>query len=281
MGKTMATETGFVQVEGGRLYYEAAGIGPALVLVHAGVADFRMWDEQFEVFAERYRVIRYDTRGFGKTTSENVSFSNRQDIVDLLRHLGVERTAILGLSRGGQIAIDFTLEHPEMVTALIAVAAGISGFGGPATEAEMALFTEYERLEKEKAYEELTDFEVRVWGDGPNQPGPRADVRVRERLREMIANNYRLHQEELQPRVLEPPAVERLGEIRAPTLVLWGDLDFSEVGAAMTLLTERVPGAQHVIFPGVAHMVNMEEPVRFNALVLDFLEQAGLSAGES
>ncbi len=281
MGKTMATETGFVQVEGGRLYYEAAGIGPALVLVHAGVADCRMWDEQFEVFAERYRVIRYDTRGFGKTTSENVSFSNRQDIVDLLRHLGVERTAILGLSRGGQIAIDFTLEHPEMVTALIAVAAGISGFGGPATEAEMALFTEYERLEKEKAYEELTDFEVRVWGDGPNQPGPRADVRVRERLREMIANNYRLHQEELQPRVLEPPAVERLGEIRAPTLVLWGDLDFSEVGAAMTLLTERVPGAQHVIFPGVAHMVNMEEPVRFNALVLDFLEQAGLSAGES
>jgi 3-oxoadipate enol-lactonase len=281
MGNTFVPEAGFAAVEGGRLYYEVAGTGPALVLVHAGVADCRMWDEQFEVFAERYRVIRYDTRGFGKTTSENVSFSNRQDIVDLLRHLGIERSAILGVSRGGQIAIDFTLEHPEMVTALIAVAAGISGFGGPATEAEMALLTEYERLEKEKAYEELTDFEVRVWGDGPNQPGPRADVRVRERLREMIANNYRLHQEELQPRVLEPPAVERLGEIRAPTLVLWGDLDFSEVGAAMTLLTERVPGAQHVIFPGVAHMVNMEEPVRFNALVLDFLEQAGLSAGES
>ncbi len=281
MGNTFTPETGFAAVEGGRLYYEVAGTGPALVLVHAGVADCRMWDEQFEVFAARYRAIRYDTRGFGKTTSEDVSFSNRQDIVDLLGHLGVERTAILGLSRGGQIAIDFTLEHPEMVTALIAVAAGVSGFESPPTEAEMALFTEYERLEKGKAYDELTDFEVRVWGDGPNQPTPRADVRVRERLREMIANNYRLHHEELQPRVLEPPAVNRLGEIRVPTLVLWGDLDFSEVEKAMTFLTESIKGAQHVIFPGAAHMVNMEQPERFNAVVLDFLAQSLATKGHS
>lgn len=271
MSKTGAAETGFVEVEGGRLYYEAAGAGQPLVLVHAGVADCRMWDEQFSAFAQSYRVIRYDARGFGKTTSEDVSFSNRQDIVDLLRHLGIERTAILGLSRGGQIAIDFTLEHPEMVTALIAVAAGVSGFEGPATEAEKPLFAEYERLEAAKDYDTLTEFEVRVWADGPNQPAGRADASVRERLREMIANNYRLHHEQTQPRVLEPPAVNRLGEIKAPTLVIWGDIDFSDVGAAMTLLADSVSGAQRVVFPGVAHMVNMEQPERFNAVVLDFL----------
>ena len=271
MSKTGAAETGFVEVEGGQLYYEAAGAGQPLVLVHAGVADCRMWDEQFSAFAQSYRVIRYDARGFGKTTSEDVSFSNRQDIVDLLRHLGIERTAILGLSRGGQIAIDFTLEHPEMVTALIAVAAGVSGFEGPATEAEKPLFAEYERLEAAKDYDTLTKFEVRVWADGPNQPAGRADAPVRERLREMIANNYRLHHEQTQPRVLEPPAVNRLGEIKAPTLIIWGDIDFSDVGAAMTLLADSVSGAQRVVFPGVAHMVNMEQPERFNAVVLDFL----------
>ncbi|HEX6779961.1 MAG TPA: alpha/beta hydrolase [Ktedonobacterales bacterium] len=271
MSKTGTAETGFAEVEGGRLYYEAAGTGLALVLVHAGVADCRMWDEQFSAFAQSYRVIRYDARGFGKTTSEDVAFSNRQDIVDLLRHLGIERTAILGLSRGGQIAIDFTLEHPEMVTALIAVAAGVSGYEGPATDAERQLFAEYERLEAAKDFDALTEFEVRIWGDGPGQPAGRADTPVRERLREMIANNYRLHHEQTQPRVLKPPAVDRLDEIHAPTLVIWGDLDFSDVGAAMGLLAERVSGAQQVVIPGVAHMVNMEQPERFNAVVLDFL----------
>ncbi len=266
-------ETGFVAVEGGRLYYEVAGTGPALVLVHAGVADCRMWDEQFEVFAERSRVIRYDARGFGKTTSENVSFSNRQDIVDLLRHLGVERTAILGLSRGGQIALDFTLEHPEMVRALIPVAGAVSGYQDQPTEAEMQTFTEYERLEEQKDYEALTDLAVRVWGDGPGQPEGRAAASVRERLREMIAKNYRTHHEELQPRVLEPPAVGRLGDVRVPTLVLWGDLDYSGVVTAMKMLAQGISGAQQVIFPGVAHMVNMEEPERFNTVVLDFLER--------
>ena len=271
MSETGAAETGFVEVEGGRLYYEAAGSGQPLVLVHAGVADCRMWDEQISAFAQRYRVIRYDTRGFGKTTSEDVSFSNRQDIVDLLRHLGIERTAILGISRGGQIAIDFTLEHPEMVTALIPVAAGVGGYEAPATDAEKQLFTEYERLETAKDYEALTEFEVRVWADGPGQPAGRAAAPVRERLREMIANNYRLHHEDAKPRVLEPPAVDRLGEIHVPTLVIWGDLDFTEVGATAKLLAERVSGAQEAFFPGVAHMVSMEQPERFNTVVLDFL----------
>ena len=271
MSETGAAETGFVEVEGGRLYYEAAGSGQPLVLVHAGVADCRMWDEQISAFAQRYRVIRYDTRGFGKTTSEDVSFSNRQDIVDLLRHLGIERTAILGISRGGQIAIDFTLEHPEMVTALIPVAAGVGGYEAPATDAEKQLFTEYERLETAKDYEALTEFEVRVWADGPGQPAGRAAAPVRERLREMIANNYRLHHEDAKPRVLEPPAVDRLGEIHVPTLVIWGDLDFTEVGATAKLLLERVSGAQEAFFPGVAHMVSMEQPERFNTVVLDFL----------
>ena len=271
MDKSGGLQTGVVAVEGGRLYYEAAGTGQPLVLIHAGVADCRMWDEQFSAFAQQYRVIRYDTRGFGKTTSEDVAFSNRQDLVDLLRHLDIEQTAILGLSRGGQIAIDFTLEHPEMVRALIAVAAGVSGYEGPATEAERSLFAEYERLEEQKAYDALTDFEVGVWGDGPGQPAGRAEARVRERLREMIANNYRTHHEQMQPRVLEPPAVDRLGEIRVPTLVVWGDLDFSDVGAAMRLLAEHASSAQQVVFPGVAHMVSMEQPERFNTVVLDFL----------
>src|SRR2546421_8761630 len=83
----MEVETGFVKAPGARLYYEAAGRGHPLLLIHAGVADCRMWDAQFQVFAEQFRVVRYDTRGFGKSLTEDVSFSNRQDVSDLLDHL--------------------------------------------------------------------------------------------------------------------------------------------------------------------------------------------------
>jgi 3-oxoadipate enol-lactonase len=233
-----------------------------------------MWDEQFVAFAQHYRVVRYDARGFGKTTSEDGAFSDRQDIVALLRHLGIEQTAILGLSRGGALAVDFTLEHPEMVDALVAVAGGLSGYEGPATEAEMQLFAEYQRLEEQKDYDALTAFEVHVWGDGPTQPEGRAAALVRERLREMLANNYRTHREVFQPRKLEPPAVDRLREIHVPTLVIVGDLDFSDVIAAMNLLAERVAGAQKIVIPGTAHMINLEQPDRFNAAVLAFLGKA-------
>jgi len=121
---------GFTDVPAGRLYYEVEGEGPPLTLVHAGVAHLRMWDLQAADWAERYRVIRYDTRGFGRTQCEDVPYSNRADLAALLDHLGVSRTHLLGASRGGTIAIDFTLEHPARVASLIAVAGrGRGGVG--------------------------------------------------------------------------------------------------------------------------------------------------------
>ena len=126
--QSLNPESGFVDVEGGKLYYEAAGEGHPLVLIHDSVGNRTMWDGHFEELAKKYRVIRYDTRGYGKTTTEPVSYSNRQDLLDLLDHLGVDKAYLIGVSRGGQIAIDFTLEHPERVDALIPVAAGLSGY---------------------------------------------------------------------------------------------------------------------------------------------------------
>ncbi|MDP8904766.1 MAG: hypothetical protein M3N29_05535 [Chloroflexota bacterium] len=96
-------ESGYVAVPGGRLYYEVDGDGPALTLVHAGVAHLRMWDEQVAAWREQYRVIRYDTRGFGRTTTEDVPYSNRDDLRGLLEHLGVERTHLLAPRAVGRL----------------------------------------------------------------------------------------------------------------------------------------------------------------------------------
>src|SRR5437016_2801424 len=144
MTETMQTTTGTMEAQGGPLYYEVAGEGHPLVLIHAGVADHTMWDDQFSVFAQHYKVIRYDTRGFGKSPGGDKDYSNRQELYQLLKHLGVEKAYVMGVSRGGQIAIDFTLEHPEMVDALIPVAAGLGGLDYQPTEAEMKVFNEME-----------------------------------------------------------------------------------------------------------------------------------------
>jgi pimeloyl-ACP methyl ester carboxylesterase len=270
MTESQEKEQGYLDVEGGRLYYEAAGQGHPLTLIHAGVADCTMWDEQMEPFSQRYRVIRYDTRGFGKTTTEDVAFSNRQDLYDLLKHLGVEKTYLIGISRGGQIAIDFTLEHPEMVDALIPVAAGLSGYEGEPNEDEMQLFNKMEELWEKEDFTSLTDMEVRVWVDGFGRTGG-ADPKVRERVREMVLANYERRQPEGKPVVLEPPAAGRLSEIKVPTLIMVGDLDTSATQAMAHDMEHGIAGAKRVVFQGVAHMVNMERPEEFNRTVLDFL----------
>jgi len=267
--------SGYAPVENGELYYEVAGVGHPLLLIHAGVADLRMWDDQFTAFAEHFRVIRYDTRGFGRSRTEPATFSDRQDIVDLLRYLGAARAHVIGISRGGRIAVDFTLEHPEMVSALIPTAAGLSGYDHQATGAEVDLSRMAEQMDaawEAKDWERLVDLEVRYWVDGPRQPEGRAPTAVREKVRAMGLNNYRTQTVEPAPRPLDPPAIGRLGEIVAPTLVLVGDLDEPACLVTADLMATDIPGTRKVVFPGVAHMVPMEAPEAFCREVLAFLD---------
>jgi len=257
---------------GGEIYYEVAGEGSPLVLIHAGVADQTMWDYQWTAFTARHRTIRYDTRGWGKTTSTDVTFSNRDDLRALLDNLGVAKAAVMGVSRGGQIATDFTLEFPERVSALIPVAAGLGGFEAPVTPAEEALFAAAEAAGERKAWDELTDLEVQIWVQGPYRRPNEVDSAVLDHARRMIRGSYALHESEtLTPITLTPPAVGRLAEIACPTLVIWGDKDVSEVAANCEALVAGIAGARKVILPNAAHLPNMEYPEKFAEMVLSFL----------
>jgi len=121
-----------IEVPGGSLPAEDAGEGPPIVLLHAGVADLRAWDRVVPLLvAAGYRVIRYDARGFGASTTEDVEFSHRADLIAVLDAYGVERAALVGNSRGGMAAIDTAIEYPERVAALVAVAAGIRASSRP------------------------------------------------------------------------------------------------------------------------------------------------------
>jgi pimeloyl-ACP methyl ester carboxylesterase len=239
-----------------------------------------MWDDQWDLYSRRYRVIRYDTRGFGGTPILDREYSNRQDIYDLLSHLGVDKTYIVGVSRGGQIATDFTLEHPEMVDGLVLVGAGIGGLtdGPEPTPEEAQAFEEGEAAETREDWERVADIDVRVWVDGFGRPGGRGDERVRDKVRRMCIETYRRPQGSGQPVVLDPPAAGRLGEIKVPTLVLVGEYDVSEARASADKLACDIQGARKVVIEGTAHVPNMERLEEFDRFLLDFLhgiEEAG------
>jgi pimeloyl-ACP methyl ester carboxylesterase len=258
----------YVDVPGGRIYYEVDGSGHPLTLIHAGVAHLRMWDEQVAGFRDSYRVIRYDTRGFGRTITEDVPYANRDDLRRLLDRLGVERTHLLGLSRGAQIALDFAIEQPARVASLVWVAGGVGGHDGPDDGIDWAPI---EKMWEEKRWPELVGAETRIWVDGPGQPTDRVEPHIRERMVEWNMENYLAEQPAEQAQPLDPPAAGRLSEIHCPLLVVWGDLDVPSSADAGELLAREVAGARRHVFEGVAHMVNLERPAEFNRLVADFL----------
>jgi 3-oxoadipate enol-lactonase len=270
--------SGFAPVHNGSLYYEVAGTGRPVLLIHAGVADSSMWDAQFALFSQSYRVIRYDTRGFGKSRTENTEFSNRQDIVDLFSHLGIENACVIGISRGGQIAIDFTLDHPERVSALIPVAAGVSGYEYQAGDNEKAvheveIFNHMDELWEKNAFDELADLEAHVWADGPSQPVGRASPQICEYLRKIVRANYTRQDGQVTAMPLSPPAANRLSEIQVPTLVLVGEYDSLATIAVADYLEKEIMGARKMVFQATAHMIPLEQPTKFNEIVLDFLKE--------
>ena len=271
-------KTGFAPVHNGQLYYEVAGSGKPVLLIHAGVADHTMWDSQFRLFSRQYRVIRYDARGYGKSVTQTTEFSNRQDILDLFNHLGVEKAAVIGISRGGQIAIDFTLENPGRVYALVTVAAGIGGFEytsdeSEASKREFELFSHMDELFEKAAYDELADLEAHAWADGPSQPYGRAPSHIHDYIHQIVRTNYTRPDGKPTAIPLEPPAFNRLGEIHVPTLVLIGEYDELVTIAMADALEKRIPGARKVAFPGTAHMIPLELPDAFNHAVLNFLQE--------
>jgi 3-oxoadipate enol-lactonase len=266
------TLSGTLDVGGAQLYYEVAGAGHPLVMIHAGIADQSMWDEQFAEFAKQYRAVRYDTRGFGKTITEDVEFSNREDLRKLLEHLGIERTYLMGCSRGGQIATDFTIEFPQMAAALVSVCGGLSGMSEvKLSDAEAQLFAEMEKAEEAEDWARVADLDVAVWVVGPKRNPEQVDPQLRERVRQMCLTNYTNHKTHGKPQVLTPPAAPRLGGVNIPALIIIGENDTSDAHAAADTLATGIGGARKVLMRDTAHVPSMEKPQEFNRLVLDFL----------
>lgn len=269
MTMTERADTGFAEVNGARLSYEVSGEGRPLVLIHAGIADSRMWDAQFTTFAQQYRVIRYDMRGFGRSAMPPGPFAHHEDLHGLLSFLGIESAYLVGVSLGGRVAIDLALTHPELVAALIPAASALDGhrWSDEARRRWAEIGAAVEGGDVARAVE----LELRMWVNGPTRTPEQVDAAVRERVRTMNAAIFARAADDSGEQGLEPPAIDRLGEIRAPTLAIAGDRDMPDILAIADRLAAGIAGARKVVMPGVAHLLTMEQPVAFNRIVLDFL----------
>ena len=266
----MNAVTGYASSNSAKLYFEVCGQGPELVFIHAGVSDHRMWQPQVDFFSAQFKVVRYDLRGFGKSTMPAESFALRDDLYAVLKHLDIRKAALVGCSMGGATAIDFTLEHPEMVTGLVPVGAGVSGWSEWSPES-VKLFTELTDLEKRGDADAAFDLSARYWIDGPSRDVSRVDPKYRERAFQLYKENFSLEAFQRQENTLEPPAIKRLSEIKCPTMVIIGDSDTPDLRNIAQHLAREIRGASIATIDNAAHLPSLEHPAEFNRLLQDFL----------
>jgi pimeloyl-ACP methyl ester carboxylesterase len=277
MARSVNDESGYADVNGARLSYDTAGIDPrravnTVVLLHAGIADRRMWDPQFHILARQYPVIRFDSRGYGESTAGEGGYSHAEDLHALLEALRIRQVVLIGCSRGGATAVDFALAHPALTKGLVLVSTVPNGFQ---LEGEMpAPLAEFIAAYQRQDLARATELAARIWVDGPQRNPDQVEPAVRERARALIEDVLArgalgLAGEE----GADLSAAARLAQIRAPTLVVTGELDDPSIRQAGEALAAGIPGAKKVTIHGAAHLLSLEKPDVFYQAVLEFLQK--------
>lgn len=256
------------------LAYEVSGAGPAVLMIHAGIADRTMWDPQWRAWSDRFTLIRYDQRGFGDSADPERAYSQHGDAIEVLDAAGCERAAVIGASFGGKAALDLALAAPERVSALVAVVATPSG--EPPAADLVAAFERVEEVFERDGLAAANEVELQMWVDGPGRAPGSADPATRALIAELngaVLGREEAREEagnEIEPTPLEPAALDRLGELALPTLAIIGEHDQPSVNEGARLFAERT-GAELVEIAGTAHMPSLERPHEFDAAVLGFL----------
>jgi 3-oxoadipate enol-lactonase len=255
----------FLELDGTKLYYEECGSAPhTVVLVHDGVLHSAAWDDVWPDFCKHFHTIRYDRRGYGRSAVASHGYYATDDLAAVLRHLKLRRVAIVGSSHGGEISINFTLDHPEMVEQLVLVGAVVGGM--PYTKQFL------ERGDALGKPLETGDIKGAIAAAAKDKylTAPGSDA-ARKRMAEiLLANPQDLTHPELELPVKS--GLPRLGEIHIPTLLLVGDADIPDVHAHAGAIEAGVPRARRVVISDAGHLMYLEKPTEFSRIVIEFLE---------
>jgi 3-oxoadipate enol-lactonase len=253
-------------VNGAQLWFEEEGAGPAVVFVHGGLGDLRLWEPQAKLLAQRFRCVRYDLRFWGNSDGPGEEFSPIDDLVGVLDELDIERAALVGLSLGGGLALDVALAHPDRTWALVHVAAGVTGMPvAPYTDEQESA---YEAAEGSGDLDTMMEIDFAVW----------APLGAGDTMRELWLRtpDARGVPDGARPRSPEP-AHERLEEVTVPTLVVVPTHDPPAQRAVGETVARRISGARLVELDS-DHYLTLRKPEQLGELLLEFLAAAAPAA---
>ncbi|OFX86013.1 MAG: hypothetical protein A2W99_16595 [Bacteroidetes bacterium GWF2_33_16] len=260
-------DTGYINVDRGKLFYEIVGEGENIVLLHDGMVSHEIWDEQFALLARNYRVTRYDRRTYGKSSDPQANYSHIEDLNQVFNQLKIDSAIIFGMSAGGGLAIDFTLKYPEKVNGLVLVGAVVGGYGYTSH-----MFTRGGRIDQSFFADEQKLLNYFIEED-PYEIYPE-NIRAKEKVKKIFGSNPKLNRGNGFVAIrADRPAVKFLSEIKVPTLVLVGEFDIPDVHAHSGVIESGIPNAKREIILKSGHLIPLEQPDAFNKLVIRFLER--------
>jgi 3-oxoadipate enol-lactonase len=266
---TATKQEGVLSLPGTTLSYELSGQGPPVVLVPGGGFDRRLWDDQVEVLAEHFRVLRYDVRGSGQSGGfGEQAFRHHEDLAALLNHLGITSAAIVGQSLGGRIAFDLALTHPDLVSKIVAVGPGVSGWPWGSHNFGPWLDSFAQALRARD-----TARAVEAWLGSGYMTAPAEQPRLRELIGRYARENVRAWLDDGNEPELAPPALTRLEQVTVPVLLVIGSRDERVIQLIGDTLVVRMPNVQRVVFEGAGHAPNLEQVEHFNRVVGEFLKK--------
>ena len=263
--------SGGANVNGTSIFYETRGEGFPIVFVSGGgILDRRGWDHQFETFADTNEVIRYDIRGIGKSARPDGPFSHSEDLYALLTSLKITRAHVVGLSVGGAIAIDFAIEHPEIVDRLILAAPGLSS--DAKSEPNLQSLAALAGMVKTNGLDHVIQLTLDALFVLSKQ-----NVAGQKKVREIYLDNRDVFESGFPLYTLwkpiQPPPESRLSNIRARVLIMRGDNDSPEYTSMTNRIDKGIPQATTVVIPGGTHFLHLEKPAEFNQALQEFLKQ--------
>ncbi len=256
-----------LRMNAGTIYYEVQGKGPAIVLLHGGFGDCRMWNGQFDALAENHQVVRYDQPGFGQSSKPEAAYSPVSVLLLLLDHLGIHKAYLIGNSMGGTLAIDFTLLHPDRIAGIVVVGSGPDGYPIPKEDQDKmnAVFS--------TAAQKGLPAAVELWLTNPMVAVAMSNAGTKELLSKMVNDNSSIFLMRFWPiEKMEPPGMRRLQEIKTPTLIIVGEKDTPLIRELAGAAASGISGAKQIVIQDADHLPQMERPAEFNKAVLDFLK---------
>jgi len=257
------TTSGYIRTGDDSIFYEFSGSGPAMVLIHDGLVHREVWDAQFSYFSKKYKVVRYDRRGYGKSSPATGKYSSLEDLNILFTQLKIDTACLIGASSGGRLAIDFALSYPQKVSSMILVGAVVGGFSYTNHFSTRGghLPSDLKDDEKESLYYASDDpYEIYY-----------ENIAARKKIIELVKKNpVRIYGSQIIASQ-KTPAYKRLNEINIPVLILCGEFDIPDVHAHAGAIHAGISNSRRIIIPKAGHLIPMEQPDLFNATVENFL----------